>query len=84
MVDQRQEAQLVQDVKIEQKINAAHREAFHQKFPGQIEHCMRLIAERLQTGLRKDSDLQISDCSAKDLSWALLNLYQIHQELKDS
>ena len=84
MVDQRQEAQLVQDVKIEQKIMAAHREAFHQKFPGQIEHCMRLIAERLQTGLRKDSDMQLSDCSAKDLSWALLNLYQIHQELKDS
>ena len=81
MVDQRQEAQRVQDVKIEQKINAAHREAFHQKFPGQIEHCMRLIAERLQTGLRKDSDVQLSDCSAKDLSWALLNLWTIHQDL---
>ncbi len=81
MIDQRAEAQRVQDVKIEQKINAAHREAFHQKFPGQIEHCMRLIAERLQTGLRKDSDMQLSDCSAKDLSWALLNLWTIHNEI---
>lgn len=83
MVDQNQEAQRVQDTKIQQKLGAAHREAFHQKFPGQIEHCMRLIAERLQSGLRKDSDLQISDCSAKDLSAALLNLWTIHTELKD-
>jgi hypothetical protein len=83
LIDQTQEAQRVADVKIQQKLGAAHREAFQQKFPGQIEHCMRLIAERLQSGLRKDSDLQISDCSAKDLSWALLNLYQIHAELQD-
>jgi hypothetical protein len=80
---QREEAQRVQDTKIEQKINAAHREAFQQKFPGQVEHCLRLVAERLQQGLRKDSDMQLSDGSAKDLSWALLNLYTIHSELKD-
>lgn len=72
----------LQDTLIEQKVNYAHREAFHQKFPGQIEHIMRLLAERLQTGLRKDSDVQLSDCSAKDLSWALLNIYKIHQDLK--
>ena len=83
MIDQDLEAQRVQDTRIQQKLGAAHREAFQQKFPGQVEHCMRLIAERLQTGLRKDSDLQISDCSAKDLSWALLNLWTIHQDLQD-
>ena len=83
MIDQRQEAQRVQDVKIEQKINAAHREAFQQKFPGQIEHCMRLVAERLQHGLRKDTDVQLSDCSAKDLTWALVNLWTIHQDLRN-
>jgi hypothetical protein len=81
LIDQRLEAERVQDVKIQQKLGAAHREAFAQKFPGQVEHCMRLIAERLQAGLRKDADIQISDSDAKDLSWALLNLYQIHQEL---
>lgn len=70
-----------QDTLIAQKVGAAHRAAFHEKFPGQIEHCMRLIAERLQQGLRKDAEIAISDCSAKDLSWALLNLYKIHQEL---
>jgi len=83
MINQDREQERVLDTKIQQKVNAAHREAFQQKFPGQIEHCMRLVAERLQHGLKKDSDLQISDCSAKDLSWALLNLWTIHQDLKD-
>ena len=82
MINQNTEAERAADTKIEQKINQAYREAFHQKFPGQVEHCMRLIAERLQSGLKKDADVQLSDCSAKDLSWALLNLYKIHTDLK--
>lgn len=76
------DARRVEEVKIQQKIGAAHREAFREKFPGQVEHCMRLIAERLQNGLRKDAEIAISDCSAKDLTWALLNLYKIHQSLE--
>jgi hypothetical protein len=83
MIDQQLEAARVQDTKIQQKLGAAHREAFQQKFPGQVEHCMRLVAERLQTGLRKDSDMQLSDCSAKDLTWALLNLWTIHNDIQD-
>jgi hypothetical protein len=75
------DAQRYQETIIAQKVGAAHRLAFREKFPGQVEHCMRLIAERLQQGLRKDAEVGLSDCSAKDLSWALLNLYQIHQEL---
>jgi hypothetical protein len=71
----------VQDTLIAQKVGATHRAAFREKFPGQIEHCMRLIAERLQKGLAKDAEVGLSDCSAKDLSWALLNLYQIHCDL---
>jgi hypothetical protein len=71
----------VQDTIIQQKLGATHRAAFREKFPGQIEHCMRLIAERLQKGLAKDAEMSISDCSAKDLSWALVNLYEIHQDL---
>ena len=83
MIDQRLEAERVQDTRIQQKLGAAHREAFQQKFPGQVEHIMRLLAERLQHGLRKDADMQLSDCSAKDLSWALLNIWTIHCDLKD-
>ena len=82
MIDQTQEQARAADTRIQQKVMAAHREAFAQKFPGQIEHCMRLIAERLQLGLRKDSDLQINDCSAEALSAALLNLWTIHSDLK--
>ena len=72
----------LQDARIMSKVNAVHREAFREKFPGQVEHCMRLIAERLQKGLAKDAEIGLSDCSAKDLSWALLNLYKIHQQLQ--
>jgi hypothetical protein len=75
------DAKRVEEVKIQQKLGAAHRAAFHEKFPGQVEHCMRLIAERLQKGLAKDAEVGLSDCSAKDLSWALLNLYEIHCDL---
>lgn len=75
------DAHRVQETIIAQKVGAAHRAAFREKFPGQVEHCMRLIAERLQKGLAKDAEVGISDCSAKDLSWALRNLYQIHQDL---
>ena len=71
----------VQDTLIAQKVGASHRAAFKEKFPGQVEHCMRLIAERLQKGLAKDAEVGLSDCSAKDLSWALLNLYKIQQDL---
>jgi hypothetical protein len=73
----------VQDTLIAQKVGATHRAAFREKFPGQIEHCMRLIAERLQKGLAKDAEVGLSDCSAKDLSWALINLYKIHQSLME-
>ena len=42
------EEKLIKETLIMQKVNHAHREAFRQKFPGQIEHCMRLTVERLQ------------------------------------
>ena len=49
---------MVQETKILQKVNKVHREAFKERFPGQIEHCMRLTAERLQALLTdKPKDL---------------------------
>jgi hypothetical protein len=50
------EEKLVRDTIILQKVNKVHREAFREKFPGQIEHCMRLTAERLQALLTKKPD----------------------------
>lgn len=51
MIDQAQEQRRVRDTLILQKVNRAHREAFKSRFPGQIEHIMRLTAERLQAML---------------------------------
>lgn len=47
IIDQAQQQRMVKDTVILQKVNAAHREAFKSRFPGQVEHCMRLTAERL-------------------------------------
>ena len=47
IVDQAQQKRIVRDTLILQKVNAAHREAFKSKYPGQLEHILRLTAERL-------------------------------------
>jgi phage terminase Nu1 subunit (DNA packaging protein) len=77
------DAHRLEEVKIAQKVNAAHREAFREKFPGQIEHIMRLIAERLQLGLRKDNPVEIMPSEIRDLSQALNQIYEIHVDLQD-
>ena len=79
----------VQDTKILQKVNQAHREAFLQKFPGQCEHILRLTAERLQACLIKregqdPGDPQTWTATAgeiKDLALALNCLHEIHKDL---
>ena len=58
MIHQAQQERIVRDTLIMQKVNAAHRESFKTRFPGQLEHIQRLIAERLQAILtRKPTDL---------------------------
>ena len=56
----RQAQQELQDVRILQKVNAAHRGAFAEKYPGQVEHCLRLTMERLQAGLDKRDGVDIT------------------------
>lgn len=57
-IERASQERMVNDTKILQKVNQVHRDAFKLKFPGQIEHCMRLTAERLQGLLtKKPSDL---------------------------
>jgi hypothetical protein len=82
MIDQRAEADRVADVKIQQKVSQAHREAFHQKFPGQVEHILRLIAERLQLGLRKDQPVELMASEIESLAAALNSVYDIHCDLR--
>lgn len=58
----------VADTKILQKVNAAHRQAFGEKYPGQVEHALRLTMERLQYGLDKRNGVDIT----KPETWILL------------
>jgi hypothetical protein len=55
------QSELLADTKILQKVNAAHRDAFSQKYPGQVEHCLRLVMERLQAGLDKRGNIALDD-----------------------
>ena len=58
MIEHAQQERMTRDTLILQKVNRVHREAFKTRFPGQIEHCMRLTAERLQAILiKKPEDL---------------------------
>jgi hypothetical protein len=59
-VDNEQE-RVVLETRIRQKINAAHRGAFVEKYPGQLEHILRLITERLHAGLDKRDGVVVND-----------------------
>lgn len=51
----------VLETRILQKVNGAHREAFVEKFPGQCEHILRLITERLHLGLDKRTGVVVAN-----------------------
>lgn len=88
-VDQAQQQRMVRDTQILQKVNAAYREAFTQKFPGQCEHILRLIAERIQA-VMTNKPAELNDPATwpataeeiRNLSQALYYVYQVHREMK--
>lgn len=53
--------QQIQDTIILQKVNRHHRDAFQEKFPGQLEHILRLITERLHLGLDKRQGVDVQN-----------------------
>jgi hypothetical protein len=86
-IRQATEARRTEDVKIMQKVNAVNREAFTQRMPGQLEHHMRLVSERLGAVLNKapgvdiaspDSWLATAD-ELDSLTSALWNLEQVRR-----
>ena len=90
IIDQAQQQRIARDTLIMQKVNAAHREAFVEKFPGQCEHIMRLIAERLQSILTNKppvlNDPATWAATAEEisaLSQALHKVYQIHKDINN-
>ena len=82
---------LVLDTKIQAKINAAHRGAFTEKFPGQIEHILRLLTERLQHGLDKREGVDISRVDTwrlmpneiAELSQAIYHINEVRNSIKE-
>ena len=86
MIHQAQQERLVRDTVIMQKVNATHREGFKQRFPGQVEHMLRLTAERLHNMLlKKPEDLAdpatwtATTAEIRDLSQALQCLVAINK-----
>ena len=83
-----EQARQVLDVKILQKVNQANREAFREKLPGQSEHLLRLITERLHLGLDKRDGVRANDpdtwilsaSEIEQLSVAMYNVYQVYKD----
>jgi hypothetical protein len=55
------------DTRILQKVNAIHRDAFPEKYPRQVEHCLRLVMERLQKSLEK----RVGEDPADPATWRI-------------
>ncbi len=87
MIHNAVEKRRADETKILQKVNAANREAFVQRFPGQIEHCMRLVSERLQYCLNKPEGTDLANPATWPatpdelfaLSHALRNLEEVRR-----
>ena len=87
VIEQAQQQRLARDTLILQKVNYAHREAFKTRFPGQIEHCMRLTAERLHkillntpTELGDPATWPCTSSEIRDLATALELLAKLQQQ----
>ena len=86
-----QEATKVNDTLILQKINASHRVAFAEKFPGQCDHILRLLTERLQAGLDKRDGVEITDPNTwkmhpdelAHMARAILDIYNVKERLSN-
>jgi hypothetical protein len=85
-----QEETKVRETLILQKINASHRIAFAEKFPGQLEHILRLLTERLHLGLDKRDGVVVTDSSTwklsameiADLADALHKIHTIRENIR--
>lgn len=82
------ETRRADETKILQKVNAANREAFAVRFPGHLEHHLRLVSERLQYCLMKPQGCDLADPDTwpatteeiLNLSLALKNLNEVRRD----
>lgn len=90
MIHQAREEAKVKETLILQKINHSHRVAFNEKFPGQLEHILRLLTERLHLGLDKRDGVVVTDPTTwkltageiADLSEALYHIHNVRESLR--
>jgi len=83
-----EQIKLISETRILQKVNRLHREAFADKYPGQVEHCLRLVMERLQVGLDKRDGVDIANPATWRLSTLEINelaqaAHQLNQIRRD-
>ena len=91
IIHQARENAKVNETLILQKINASHRVAFTEKFPGQCEHILRLLTERLQAGLDKRDGVVITDTTTwklhaseiADLADAVYKIHIVRESLRN-
>jgi hypothetical protein len=55
---------------------------FKQRWPKQVETCMRLIAERLQNSLKKDQAVEVSAQEIAHLASALADIHMISNHME--
>ena len=82
------EARALSDTRIMSKVNQVNREAFVLKYPGQCQHILRLIAERLQITLSKPPGTDLADSDTwlgtpEDLAHLAQALYYMHLVSQD-
>ena len=90
MIHNAVETRRADETKIMQKVQAVNREAFAQKWPGQAEHILRLLCERLQYCLTKPEGTVLDNPDTwlatpeelRALSEALWHVHEINQDLK--
>lgn len=90
MIHQAREESKVRETLILQKINASHRVAFAEKYPGQVEHILRLLTERLHLGLDKRDNVNVTDpttwklssAEIADLAEALYHIHSVRESLR--
>ena len=74
------------DYKIAEKIALGQSAVFRNRFPGQIEHVLRLLTERLQAGLDKNNGVVIDNpgtwrmtaLELSDLAKAVESIYNVY------
>lgn len=68
----------LQDAVINSQLDSHYAQKFRQHFPNNIEHCLRMAQEQLQSGL-KSRNLSTSDIV--NLSTAVYNIHRVYRNL---